>query len=212
MSIVLRPLERCDSAQVLAWRNSEAVAPYVYGDHRIGVVEHRRWIEATLGSDAKRYWIVEWDERPVGLAKVVGIDRDRSRCEWAYYLADPDIRDHGVGACVEYIVLRHVFERLELNKLWCEVLIHNEAVWRLHESFGLRREADLRAHVRKAGALVDVVGFGLLRSEWPQVKAAAEARLQSRGIDLGDLVVRDSPRPPIRVYRPVEPTERRLAS
>lgn len=198
MTIVLRPLEVADSAQVLAWRNSETVAPYMYTSHRIEPDEHARWLEAVIACDAKRYWIVEWDDRPVGLANVVGIDRERSRCEWAYYLADPATRGRGVGACVEYLVLRHVFEGLGLHKLWCEVFVENEGVWRLHESFGFRREASFRGHVRKDGRYFDVLGLGLLAEEWPAAKAKAEARLSARGFEPVDLALVD----PLPIFWP----------
>lgn len=195
MSVVLRPVEERDATQVLAWRNSQAVAPYMYSDHHITPAEHQRWLKAVLCDDARRYWVIEWNDRPVGLANVVAIDHAYSRCEWAYYLADPEVRGQGVGACVEYLVLRYVFEQLRLNKLWCEVFASNVAVWRLHESFGFRREAELRAHVRKGRAFHDVIGLGMLRTEWPAAKAEAEARLRARGYDPSALQLREA-RPP----------------
>ena len=81
-------------------------------------------------------------------------------------------------------MIEHVFSELGFNKLWCEVLIENEPVWRLHESFGFRREALYRAHVWKAGRPLDVVGMGLLAEDWAQVRPTSLARLESRGFDL----------------------------
>jgi RimJ/RimL family protein N-acetyltransferase len=81
-------------------------------------------------------------------------------------------------------VIEHVFGELGLNKLWCEVLIGNEAVWRLHEGFGFQREALFRQQVRKDGAPADVVGLGLLKSDWAVARAASRDRLVSRGFDL----------------------------
>lgn len=190
-SVVLRPLRSDDSAQVLDWRNSQTVAPYMYSDRPILPDQHRRWLGEVLVDPARRYWIIEADDVAVGLANVVGLQDSAGRCEWAYYLGDPSVRGRGIGACVEYLVLRHVFETLGLNKLWCEVFFENEAVWRLHESFGFRREAELRAHVLKDGHLRDVMGLGLLRSEWPLAKAKAEDRLRSRRIDCDQLRVLD---------------------
>jgi UDP-4-amino-4,6-dideoxy-N-acetyl-beta-L-altrosamine N-acetyltransferase len=182
MSVMLRPMAREDGPRVLAWRNGQAVAPYMYSDHQITGEEHARWLEAALGAGDRRYWIIELDGAPVGLANLAGIDADRGRCEWAFYLAEPETRGRGVGAQVEYLVLRHVFEALGLNKLWCEVLAENAEVWRMHESFGFRREAEFRDHVRKGGVFRDVVGLGLLSAEWPEVKARAEARLAEKGV------------------------------
>ena len=69
------------------------------------------------------------------------------------------------------------------NKLWCEVLLENEAVWKLHESFGFVREALYREQVFKAGRFQDVVGLGMLARDWRAARPAIEARLRERGHD-----------------------------
>jgi UDP-4-amino-4,6-dideoxy-N-acetyl-beta-L-altrosamine N-acetyltransferase len=192
MAVALRPLTAADGDQVLAWRNSEAVAPYMYSDHAIGPAEHAAWLaralkEGAIAGGDRRFWIITLDGAGVGLANLARIDTANSRCEWAYYLADPATRGRGVGACVEYLVLSYVFERLRLNRLWCEVFVDNEAVWKTHESFGFTREALLRAHVRKAGVFRDVVGLGMLAADWPPAKAGARERLAARRVDLAAL-------------------------
>ena len=72
-----------------------------------------------------------------------------------------------------------------LRKLWCEVLITNEAVWKLHQKFGFRQEALLRAHVVKAGHPVDVMGLGLLAEDWAAARPAMAERLQRLGYAVG---------------------------
>lgn len=188
MSVRLRSLRPDDSDRVLAWRNSPEVAAYMYSDHQITPDEHARWFARALDGDDRRYWIIELDAAPVGLAGLTRIDPQNRRCDWAFYLADPAVRGRGVGAAVEYLVLGFVFERLKLNKLWCEVLVENAAVVRLHERFGFQREALFRDHVQKGGWFLDVVGLGLLAREWPAAKAAAEAQL-ARRFDLTELTI-----------------------
>ena len=183
MTLRLRLLAPDDSARVLAWRNSPDVAAYMYSDHRIGQAEHDRWLEGALATADRRYWIIEADGAPVGLANLARIDPAARRCEWAYYLGEASTRGQGLGSRIEYIVLRHVFETLGLNKLWCEVLADNEAVWKLHESFGFTREALYRQHVFKDGRFQDVVGLGMLRSDWQAARPAIEARLRDKGHD-----------------------------
>lgn len=191
MSVRLRRLRAEDGPRVLAWRNSEAVAPYMYGDHRITAEEHALWLAGALQAADRRYWIVELDSAPVGLADVVRIDRANLRAEWAYYLADPAVRGRGVGAAVEYSVLEQVFGPFGLHKLWCEVLADNEAVWKLHESFGFRREALLRDHVLKGGRWRDVVGLSLLADEWSALREGCAARLRDKGQDPSALTIED---------------------
>ena len=189
MSVRLRPLVAADSARVLAWRNSPEVSAYMYTDHPISAPEHDRWFAAALTAPDRRYWIIEDDGAPVGLANLTGIDRTRRRCEWAYYLGEASVRGRGVGAAVEFIVIDHVFTALGLHKLWCEVLLDNEPVWRLHESFGFRREAQFRDHVLKAGRFQDVVGLGLLVGDWARARDTCLARLASKGYAADDLIM-----------------------
>ncbi len=183
MSLRLRLLTPEDSGRVLAWRNSPQVSAYMYSDHRISQDEHERWLAGALNLPDRRYWIIEADGAPVGLANLARIDAAARRCEWAYYLGEASTRGQGLGARIEYIVLRHVFETRGLNKLWCEVLLENEGVWKLHESFGFVREALYRQHVFKAGRFQDVVGLGMLRSDWDAARPAIEARLRGKGHD-----------------------------
>jgi UDP-4-amino-4,6-dideoxy-N-acetyl-beta-L-altrosamine N-acetyltransferase len=183
MSVRLRRVEAADSARLLAWRNSPEVAAYMYTDHPISQAEHDRWFAGVMAAPDRRYWIIEMDGEPVGLANLARIDPTASRCEWAYYLGEASTRGRGVGSQVEYIVLRHVFEDLGLNKLWCEVLVENEAVWKLHESFGFVREALYRDHVFKAGRFQDVVGLGMLKADWDAARPKIEARLRDKGQD-----------------------------
>ncbi len=191
MSVMLRPMRLEDGAQVLAWRNTPAVAASMYTDHAITPAEHDGWLQAALHRDDRRYWIVVVDGAPAGVANLAGIDRRNRRCELGHYLADPSARGRGIGAAVEYIVLQQVFETFQLNKLWCEVLAGNEAAWRLHEGFGFTREAHLRAHIWKEGRFWDVIGLGILASDWAAARPACQARLIAKGHDLSTLIVAD---------------------
>jgi UDP-4-amino-4,6-dideoxy-N-acetyl-beta-L-altrosamine N-acetyltransferase len=186
-AVRLRRLESSDSPRLLAWRNSPEVAAHMYTDHQIGQAEHDRWFERAMAADDRRYWIIEADGAPAGLANLAGIDRTASRCEWAYYLGETATRGRGLGAQVEFIVISHVFETLSLNKLWCEVLAENAGVIRLHERFGFVREALFRDHVFKAGRFHDVVGLGLLRRDWEAGKPDLAARLEAMGLSPGAL-------------------------
>ena len=181
MSVRLRPLRRDDGDKVLNWRNSDAVAPYMYSGHLITPDEHAGWLERALTLSDRAFWIIQLDDADVGLANLAAISLNHSRCEWAYYLADPSTRGRGVGQAVEFAMLRHVFEDRALNKLWCEVLVENESVWKLHERFGFVREAYFRDHVVRNGAPRDVVGLGLLARDWPKARADALARFNEKG-------------------------------
>jgi UDP-4-amino-4,6-dideoxy-N-acetyl-beta-L-altrosamine N-acetyltransferase len=189
VTVRLRPLKPDDSPRVHGWRNSPGVAAHMYTDHEIAPDEHARWFAAALTAADRVYWIIEDNGAPVGLVNLTGIDPVRRRCEWAYYLGEASVRGRGVGAAVEFIVLDHVFGPMGLHKLWCEVLIENEPVWRLHESFGFLREARYRDHVWKQGRFQDVVGLGLLANDWAAARGGCAERLAAKGYGVANLKI-----------------------
>lgn len=183
-SVVLRPLATDDSDRLFDWRNRDDVRAYMYSDEVIARATHDRWFAGALVAADRRYWVIDWDGVPVGLANLADISTVHQKAAWAYYLADPSTRGKGIGACVEYLMIEKVFGEFALEKLWCEVLVSNEAVWKLHESFGFVREAHFRRHVVKSDGPHDVYGLGLLKADWQLRRGAAHARLTARGFHL----------------------------
>jgi UDP-4-amino-4,6-dideoxy-N-acetyl-beta-L-altrosamine N-acetyltransferase len=179
--VTLRPLQDGDKDRLYDWRNRPEVAAYMYTDHQISPEEHARWFAGIAGDARRAYWIIELDGQPVGPANFYDIDRGQGRASWAYYLADPSVRGKGVGGYVEFLMIEQAFGEMGLRKLWCEVLVSNEAVWKLHQKFGFKEEALYRAHVVKGGEPQDVMGLGLLAEEWPAVRPAMAARLARLG-------------------------------
>lgn len=180
--ISLRDLRPEDEPLLLRWRNLPEVAAYMFTDHEIGPADHAAWFGAIPGDATRRYWIIALDGEDVGLINLYDLDMANSRCFWAFYLASPSVRGRGVGSCAWYLVLRHVFDELRLNKLSSEVLGFNEPVLALHGRFGFQREGLFRQHVVKSGEPTDVVRFALLRPEWERARPGIEARLRSKGL------------------------------
>lgn len=162
----LRPLKLDDIIRVLNWRNLPDVARYMYTDHLITEAEHVNWFGSALGSPDREYWIVELDGRAVGLANLYDISERHSRAYWAFYLADPAVRGHGVGSFTERFMISRAFVDRGLNKLCCEVLSSNDAVIMMHQKFGFGIDGRLRQHIRKHDHFEDVIAMSLLRSEW----------------------------------------------
>lgn len=189
--VALRPLRPDDRARLYDWRNQDDVRRWMYNDHRIAPEEHDRWFDSALAeADAAEprriYRVILMDDAPVGLANLYDVERRFGRASWAYYLGEASTRGKGVGAAVEWLMLETAFSVLKLRKLWCEVLVENEAVWKTHLGFGFREEARLRAHVVKDGRPVDVLGLGVLAEEWAALRDASRARLTDKGLFLGE--------------------------
>jgi UDP-4-amino-4,6-dideoxy-N-acetyl-beta-L-altrosamine N-acetyltransferase len=165
-AIDLRALKLDDIGRLREWRNLPEISRHMYTDHEIGEAEHARWFGTAFTADDRKYWVIQLDERPVGLANLYDIDFQHSRAYWAFYLADPAVRGRGVGSHTEKFVMNYAFDELKLNKLCCEVLATNEAVVHMHERFGFSIDGRLRRHIRKGDDYVDVITMSLLADEW----------------------------------------------
>ncbi|WP_400191290.1 UDP-4-amino-4,6-dideoxy-N-acetyl-beta-L-altrosamine N-acetyltransferase [Hymenobacter sp. B81] len=177
---LLRPLLAQDLELVRAWRNSAAVAQYMYHADTITAEQQRAWFAAISQDTSRQYWIIQHEGRPVGVANLYAINQAFQSCYWAFYLGEQDLRGTGIGARVEFAVLEYVFTELQLNKLLCEVFVDNARVVAMHEKFGFRRESYFREHIRKDGAFKDVIGLALLQREWLQLREAMQARVFRR--------------------------------
>jgi len=184
-TVSFRPVTQADAERLYGWRNHEEVRRYMYHDQPFSREDHARWMDSLGHMPSRRDRMVLYNGEPVGLASFYDL-RARPHplahsAAWAYYLAGPDVRGRGVGACVEYLMIEEAFGPLGLEKLWCEVLVSNEAVWKLHQAFGFVTEAHLRQHVIRSDGPQDVYGLGLLRTDWLARREDSRLRLEHKG-------------------------------
>lgn len=173
---LLRPLTPEFLELVRTWRNSLAVAQYMYTADPISTEQQQNWYTRISQDASVQYWLIYYRDRPVGVANLHAISQRNRSCYWAFYLGEENLHGSGIGAKVELAVLEYVFEDLKLNKLACEVFVTNDKVVAMHEKFGFRREAYFRQHIYKDKAFVDVVGLALLRREWQQLRDTLRPR------------------------------------
>lgn len=168
--INLVELEEHHLELVRSWRNNPEVSKYMYTDTNLSMEDQYAWYHRVWADPTYYYWMIEYEGRYFGVANLANIDFVNSKCSWAFYLGDTSVRGQGIGSKVEYHVLQHVFTRMGLNKLDCEVFAFNEQVIKMHEKFGFRREAYYRDYIRKNGNYYDVVGLSLLKRDWENIQ------------------------------------------
>ena len=155
---------------VRKWRNTPEISKHMYTDHYITKKEHKNWFNKMRNDPTKKYWIINLNNKNVGLVSLFDIDRHNKRCYWAYYLADPSSRGIGLGRLIELNVYTYVFEKLGLNKLCCEVLAQNQLVVKIHQKYGSKIEGIFRMHIYKNKIFNDIVCMGILKEEWEDIR------------------------------------------
>lgn len=152
------------------WRNTPEVSEYMYTNNHISKDQQIQWFSRVNRDPTKKYWIIKFGDKFVGMLNLYNIDMRNKRCHWAYYLADPSVRGKGLGRLIELNILSYVFEKLNLNKLCCEVLSFNDIVIKIHQKYGSNIEGTFRQHILKDGKFHDIVCMGILKDVWKEIK------------------------------------------
>lgn len=84
----------------------------------------------------------------------------------------------GINVEAKYLMLRHAFESLRLNRVELKTDVLNAASRRAILGIGATEEGTLRRHmVTSRGRVRDTVLFSIVADEWPSVRARLESRL-----------------------------------
>jgi UDP-4-amino-4,6-dideoxy-N-acetyl-beta-L-altrosamine N-acetyltransferase len=174
--IELRGVLGADRELLREWRNLPHISQHMFTSHEIGIDEHNRWFERAMADPSRRDWIIMFKEQSVGLVSIFDIDVENSRARWGFYVADPKLP--GVGAIVEFKILEHVFDEMDLHKLACEVLTTNPSTIAVHEKFGFAVDGTARDEIRRDGEFIDVVHLSILNQEWRAVEPQMRVMLR----------------------------------
>jgi UDP-4-amino-4,6-dideoxy-N-acetyl-beta-L-altrosamine N-acetyltransferase len=149
------------------------VAAALITNHEISAEEPEAWLRRVLDSDDCRYWVICADDRPVGLASIVDIDRVQKSCRWGFYNAAVDLRGRGIAIAALTSVLDHAFGELGLDVVAAEVLASNAASLAVHRRLGFEIVERVPGAVHRDGHDIDLMRLKLTAREWHAARAIA---------------------------------------
>jgi len=169
--LILRPFELSDAARVKELAGAREVAlntlliPHPYPD---GGAEE--WINTHEEKTAEGNYSFAIDDGQLVGAIGLHSKPEFDRAEVGYWLGVPF---WGRGYATEAVgaVIRFGFEELGLHRIYAGYFSRNAASGRVMEKNGMRCEGTLRQHVKKWNEYVDIIYYGILRSEWEVLSA-----------------------------------------
>lgn len=174
----LRRAERDDLDPILAWMEDPEFQYFLYGDAAQSQRQIREKIVLMLGRTPGTtlpgaiHLLI--DAPGEGLLGMIGLQniswRNRS-CSLDIYIGAKHRRSGTLTAVSVYRALEYAFDELNLHRVGALIYAFNQASWRIFEKSGAKRELVLKDHVFRENALHDAYGYGLLRSEFDEVRA-----------------------------------------
>jgi len=143
--------------------NSHGVYPY----SREGALSFIR--QAGQGADRLVLAVVlKEGHRHIGNVALQNIHPIYRSAELAILMGDKGAWGKGYGLEACRLLCAHGFNVLNLNRIACGTFASNEGMIRLATALGMKQEGIRRQGAYKNGAYLDVVEFGLLKSEFTE--------------------------------------------
>lgn len=165
----IREMTEADLATVLRWRNSDRIRKNMFFDEIITWENHCAWFNRLQENKQMKYFIVELQQRPIGLVNFTEINAKHHTCEWGFYLGETDV-PRGSGTALGILGLKVAFDNLNIRKVCAEVFAFNEASLKFHKRLGFAQEGCLSKHVFKNGHYEDIVLFACFSEQWNGIK------------------------------------------
>ncbi len=150
-----------------SWFSDQDVCRYNSHGKLFNTEEHFRHFVRGMDSGDRLVWaICHRDDGHIGnisLQQIALIDRS---AELAILLGDRRHWGRKVGVLAGRQLLRHGFDKLNLERIYCGTTVTNLAMRHLAETLGMTLEGTRRQHVFLEGQRVDVVEYGILREEF----------------------------------------------
>ena len=156
-----------DLELILSWRTHPNVTQYMYTDISNDIEGQKKWLQWISSDPACCYWLIHYQEKPIGVIGLTDIDAKNKRCSWTYYIGDETFR--GIGGIIPPYLYNYIFNVLQFKKIIAEVMEGNERIMKLHQLHGYRQVGIYKEHIYKYDRYHDVTVLELLDTEWQRI-------------------------------------------
>lgn len=126
--------------EIYIWRNQDFVRNQMFRSDIIDMNQHRKFLKSIKSSQYKYIYVALFHKKPAALI-YFDIHRKTKECEFGFYLNDQKYQAIGLGAFIEYCLLDHLFLDLQMERIYCQVLSHNQKIIAMHKRFGFTAKA-----------------------------------------------------------------------
>ncbi|SCX94277.1 Protein N-acetyltransferase, RimJ/RimL family [Nonlabens sp. Hel1_33_55] len=177
--IGFRAFEVADSTFINALRNLEDYENSIGGNKRfVSKEREQKWVEDLIFNDYQdRIYMAIYEagdeaRQIIGYTSISDIDHVNKSCFWSGIKIHPDFSGKGYGTQTALLILKYVFQELNMERCTGECLENHPAVKKMLEKVGYSVEGLKRHSLFKSGEYQNQFLFSILKSEFIQVKSS----------------------------------------
>jgi ribosomal-protein-alanine N-acetyltransferase len=175
--IFLRAFELRDAEFINSLRKIEEFENLIGGNKRfVSLAREQKWIEDLIYNDYQdRIYVAicekeDKDEKIIGYSSVSNIDHVNKSCFWSGIKIHPDYNGKGYATQTALLILKFVFEELNMERCTGQCLEEHSIAKKLMEKVGFKVEALQRHSVYKDGKFHNQFVFSILQDDYIMIK------------------------------------------
>lgn len=169
-----RAIEKADLPKFVSWLNDPEVRQGLSMNRPLSLAEEEDWFASMMESPTQeRPLAIEIQPDPdrdewvfVGNCGLIQINWENRSAEAGIHIGEKIYWGQGFGTRAMRLLCQHVFEDLNLHRLWLRVFENNQRAIRAYEKAGFSPEGRFREAKYLQGQYVDVLIMSILRQEW----------------------------------------------
>lgn len=170
--VFIRAVEEEDLPDIHKWSNDFELMELF--DFKINFINYDALIQKVSADESREdqisFTIAENEtKRPVGKCMLTEIDYSNKRCLCSLYIGDMESREMGYGTEAMQLLMKFVFEDLNLNRLGLWVFDFNKRAIKSYKKCGMKVEGIMREGVFRDGKYHDVYFMGILKNEYAEI-------------------------------------------
>lgn len=130
--------------------------------------DEEKWIESNTAFKDTYSFAIETikEKKYIGGCGINHIDWKNSNVTIGIFIGDKEYWSKGYGTDTMNILIKFIFEQMNINKIKLNVYSFNKRAIKCYEKCGFKNEGVLRQEIFRDGKYYDEIIMGLLRDEW----------------------------------------------
>lgn len=170
--------------KIREWRNLPEIRENMYNNHLINKKEHLEWVKNLKNSKDAFFWVVHDSNTPIGIINLKNVDYKKKTTDWGIYIGEKNYWEKGLSKNILYNLMSHVFDEMNLSKMYTSVLENNSVALNLYKKMGFQKEKVLKNRLVRNDRPIDVYIISIFQEKWNKIRGALKQKYNLEDIKL----------------------------
>lgn len=167
-SIILRNIKETDLEFLREMINDLAIKKMTVGETKqeVTIEEQKKWFENLKYEKNRQRFVIDLEGKPIGVINLDNIDEKNKSASISIKIGKQNLKNKGYGTQALNLILEYAFERLDLQRIYANVLEYNNPSQKLFIKCGFQIDGIQRKAILKNENFYNLIMFSILKEEF----------------------------------------------